>query len=186
MTWTGVYWYLFHVINSNAIAVVSGCLQLTLSWHGMKPSLFNNSMQWLQSYSVQFLTGLLIVTSSDFSISQLPINNSMSSMLVMMVPFCILRSSSGLSLQIPWKDMWLLDGKKFHYHQIQAIQLNRLNIFLLKGWIIDLNEIINSCVCVSFDFSIERNFKFMTVLMNYIVKWIWRKSCIWRFCSYSL
>lgn len=76
-------------------------LILTFLWQGMKMLLFNSSIQYVQLSSVQFLTGLLVVTSSDFSISQLLMNASISSIFVIMVVFCIFRSSLGSPLQTP-------------------------------------------------------------------------------------
>lgn len=74
---------------------------LTFLWQGMKMLLFNSSIQYVQLSSVQFRTGLLVVTSSDFSISQLLMNTSISSIFVIMVLFCIFRSSAGSPLHTP-------------------------------------------------------------------------------------
>lgn len=76
-------------------------LILTFLWQGMKMLLFNSSIQYVQLSSMQFLTGLLVVTSSDFSISQLLMNISISSIFVIMVMFCIFRSSLGSPLHTP-------------------------------------------------------------------------------------
>lgn len=69
-------------------------------------------MQYVQLSSVQFLTGLLVVTSRDFSISQLLMNTSISSIFVIMVLFCIFRSSVGSPLHTPGKRVSCSKQKK--------------------------------------------------------------------------